>query len=66
MILENIKNLCKTRGITVAEVERSTGIANGAIGKWGTKIPRVDNLKSVADFFGVTVDELLRGKEDMQ
>ena len=66
MILENIKRLCKENGISIWALEKELGIGNGAIAKWSTASPRVENVKSVADFFGVTVDELLSesGKED--
>lgn len=63
MIAENVKRLCVERGITFAELERQLGLGNGVIARWGEIRPRVDRLKLVADYFGVTVDELL--KEDL-
>lgn len=60
MILDKIRALCKERGITLAELERNAGLGNGVIARWGETNPRVDKLKAVADFFGVTVDELLK------
>lgn len=60
MILEKIRALCKGRGITLAELERSAGLGNGVIARWGETNPRIDKLKAVADFFGVTVDELMK------
>lgn len=40
------------------------GIGNGTIGGWKTygSIPRVDTVKKIADYFGVTVDDLLKEK----
>jgi transcriptional regulator with XRE-family HTH domain len=60
LILENISALCKDRGVTIAEVERSTGLGNGTIRRWNELNPRTDRLKLVADYFGVTVDDLLK------
>lgn len=60
MILFNISNLCKQRKISIARLEREVGIGNGVIAGWDKSNPRVDTLKKVADFFGVSVDELLR------
>jgi transcriptional regulator with XRE-family HTH domain len=60
MILERIRALCAERGVTIKQLERETGISNGIIAKWGDSNPRVDNAKAVADFFGVTVDDLLK------
>ena len=59
MILENIRALCNKRGITIKRLEEETGICNGNIARWADRSPRVENLKKVADYFGVTVDELL-------
>lgn len=63
MLLENISELCKSRRITFAELERSTGLGNGTVRRWNEMNPRVDKLKLVADFFGVTIDSLLQDAE---
>lgn len=59
MILKRIIQLCKERGISIAKLERETGISNGTIGRWGTSSPTVENVRKVAEFFGVTVDSLI-------
>lgn len=59
MIYENISKLCKKKGISIAKLERETGIGNGTIGRWNKGAATVDNVKKVADYFDVTVDELL-------
>ena len=64
LILKNIRRLCQRDNITLAELERKTGLGNGLVAKWATSNPRVDLLKKVADFFGVTVDDLLREDKD--
>lgn len=60
MIAENIRELCKQNGLTIAELERNAGLSNGIISRWDEMNPRVDRLKVVADYFGVTVDALLK------
>lgn len=60
MIATKIEELCKKNGITFAELERTVGIGNGLIRKWDGHDPRVSSLKKVADYFGVTMDELCR------
>lgn len=62
MIVENIKKLCKARGISVSALEKTLGFSNSTISKWTVSSPSVAKLAAVADYFGVTVDELL--KED--
>lgn len=59
MIYERIMSLCHDRDISVRQLERCAGIGNGVIGGWRDSSPRVDKLKKVADFFGVTVDYFL-------
>lgn len=59
-MLESIKALCRERNVTLADVERACGLGKKSIYAWGTSTPSVDRVKLVADYFGVTVDELLR------
>ena len=59
LIFTNVSKLCKQRGISIAKLERETGLGNATIRGWETSSPTVDKLKAVADYFNVTVDELL-------
>lgn len=60
MIAENIRQLCRERKISLWALERELGLGNGSIAKWENRSPRVGSLKLVADYFGVTIDDLLR------
>jgi len=62
MIYDNVRALCASRGISVRQLERELGLANATIAKWRFKSPRVASILPVADFFGVTLDELVREK----
>lgn len=64
MILDNIRMMCAKRGISTFVLERELGFGDGTIRKWKTASPTVGKLKRVADYFGVTVDELLREDSD--
>lgn len=59
MILGNIRKKCEETGISTYALEKQLGLGNGTVARWATSSPSVDKLKRVADFFGVTVDELL-------
>lgn len=59
MLLKNINQLCKAKGISIAKLERETGISNGTIGRWGVSSPTVENVRKVAEYFGITVDALI-------
>lgn len=60
MLLENIRRLCSEKPISIAKLERETGISNGTISRWNTSSPSVENVQKVADFFGVTIDDLIK------
>jgi len=60
VLLENIKNKCRERGISIQVLEQSAGIGKNTIYRWDESSPSVDKLKAVADHFGCTVDELLK------
>ena len=47
MIFTNVSKLCKQRGISIAKLERETGLGNATIRGWETSSPTVDKLKAV-------------------
>ena len=59
MIFDNITRLCKEQGISIAKLERELGLGNATIRNWNTSSPTVVKAKLVADYFGITLDELL-------
>lgn len=59
MIYKKISTLCKENKISIARLEKELGIGNGTIGRWEKSSPTVENLKKVADYFGVTVNDLI-------
>lgn len=61
-LLERIQEVCKEKGITVAELERESGIAQRTIYKWNQQSPSAERLQKVADYLDVSVDYLL-GRE---
>lgn len=65
LLFDNILNLCNERGISIAKLEKDTGLGNATIRGWRYSQPRIDNVQTVADYFGKTVDELLfDGRKD--
>ena len=63
-IADIIRELAKERHITLAELERKTGISNGQLARWNKRSPKAENLEKVADYFHVSTDYLLGRKED--
>ena len=66
-ITKNIRMLCKKQGISVSDLERTLGFGNGLIGKWEHSSPSISRLKSVANYFGVSIDALIsEGDNDIE
>jgi len=59
---QNLTALRKAKGLTQQDVALKLNYSDKSISKWelGYTIPSVDILKDFADFYGVTVDFLLR------
>lgn len=63
MLVEKIKELCVSRGITIKELERTAGLGNGTIRRWDDSSPALEKVIKVADYFGVSVEDLLKEKQ---
>lgn len=60
IIVKKIKFLCSKKKITLAQLERETGIGNGVIARWNTCSPKVDNLLKVAEYFKVSLNYFVK------
>ena len=65
MYYENFKTLCENADVTPGEVSRHTGVASSTLTMWkqGVYTPKVDKLKKIADYFGVSLNYLQTGEE---
>lgn len=57
--------LCKKKGVRPSDVSRATGISTATLTSWkkGKYTPKQDKLQKIADYFEVSVDYLIKGKE---
>lgn len=62
-MVERIRELCRRDGINLKRLEETVGIGNGIIARWSKSVPSADKLFAVAQFFGVSMEYLLTGKE---
>lgn len=62
----NIAVLRKKKGITQEELANELGVSAQAVSKWenNSSCPDVSLLTKIADYFGASVDALLRTQED--
>lgn len=58
---EKFERLVKARGITAYRVAKDIGLATTVFSDWksGKSKPKVDKLKKIADYFGVTIEYFL-------
>ena len=62
MFSEKIRDLRKKTGLSQEEFAEKLDVSRQAVSKWelGTAVPTADKLVDIADFFGVSVDFLMR------
>ena len=61
--VERVKAICKERKIAISRLEKDLGFSNGYIGQLRKGVFPDDRLKMIADYFGVSVNYLMTGKE---
>lgn len=58
---EALKNHRTAMGISQVELAKSIGTSHQNIGRWeqGKVLPNIDFCVKLADFYGITIDELI-------
>ena len=61
-VAKNLAELRKAKNLKQSELGASVGYSDKTISKWenGASVPDIAALASLADFFGVSVDDILR------
>ena len=60
MIYQNIKSIADSQKVSIRKIEQDTRITLGSIYHWNDVKPSVDKVVKVANYLGVTVEELLK------
>lgn len=62
---EIFSKLLQKYGVTPYKVSKETGISQSTLSDWkrGISTPKTDNMKKIADYFGVSVEYLMTGEE---
>jgi transcriptional regulator with XRE-family HTH domain len=61
-MIARIKELCKQHHTNFSRLEHDLGFANGSVAKSDGKI-QAERLQKIADYFDVTMEYLLTGKD---
>ena len=59
MLYKKIREICNSKGISISRLESECEIGNGTIRGWRKSSPRIDNLKKVANYLDIPIEELL-------
>lgn len=60
-VYDQIKAIAKEKKIPVYKIESAVGLSYGSICKWNEVSPTIGNLKKVADYLNVKIDQLVGG-----
>lgn len=63
LLTDNIRNLCKKNKISISKLETDLFLSPGLISRWSKNMPSLDKVADIADYFGVSIDELV-GRSD--
>ena len=65
---EIFEQLLQKYGISAYKVSKDTGITQSTLSDWkrGRSTPKSENMKKIADYFGVSIDYLMTGKENAE
>ena len=65
MLYNNVKRICEEKGISVGKIEKDLQLSNGSICKWNENEPGIRKVQKVADYLGVSIEELLAEEGDV-
>jgi len=62
---EKLQELRKSRGLTQEELAEALFVSRTAVSKWesGRGYPNIESLKEIANYFSITIDDLLSGEK---
>lgn len=66
MLSEKLRSLRRRSGLSQEELAERLDVSRQAVSKWelGSAVPTADKLVEIADFFGVSLDFLMREGEE--
>lgn len=58
-LIDNIRSLCKKNKVSISKLEADLFLSPGLISRWIKNSPSLDKVADIADYFGVSIDELI-------
>mgnify|MGYP005762497133 FL=1 len=63
MLYDNVKKLCEEKGVSILSLEKALGFPRSSICKWNENEPGIRKVQKVADYLGVSIEELLKDEQ---
>lgn len=63
VFLQNIRNICKKKGISVSQIETDLKWSPGLISRWSRACPSFDKVAAIVDYLGVSFESLLENDD---
>lgn len=60
VLYDNVKKLCEEKGVSILSLEKALGFPRSSICKWNDNEPGIRKVQKVAEYLGVSIEELLR------
>jgi len=60
VLFDNVRALCNERNIAISKLEDDLGFPRSYICKWNKNEPGIRKVQKVANYLGVTIEELLK------
>lgn len=57
--VRNIRNICKTKGISISQIENDLGWSTGLISRWTKACPSFEKVVDIVNYLGVSFESLL-------
>lgn len=66
-LYDNFRQLIEKNGVTQYRVGKETGIAQSTLSDWksGRSTPKLDKLIKIADYLGVSLEELISDEKEV-
>lgn len=63
MIYDNVKSLCREKGVSISMLESVLGFPRSSICKWNENEPGIRKVQKVADYLNVSIEELVKDSQ---
>lgn len=64
LFVQNIRNACKKKGITISKMETELGLSQGLISRWSKTCPSFDKVAMIVKYLDISFESLMEGEEE--